>query len=113
MNTVTATNLIPSQFAPALTAPIYTTPTSTTTIVDDFTVANNDSDAHTISVYIVPNGSQASPSNLLISALSITANTTSKISQLQNHILNPGDFIAAVASSPNVLVVRGSGREVS
>lgn len=111
---VTAKNLIPAQFANSSPSTPYTSPADTTTIIDNFMACNTDSGgAHTITVYLVPNGQTALNSNQVISVLSIAASTTLNLTSMQNQILIPGDQIVVVASSASAIVIRASGRQVT
>lgn len=107
--------LITAQYAPSSATTLYTAPAGQTVIIDQFSVANNDSSAHTISVYIIASGGSAAATNLVVDALSFpavgTAGSSGNLSMLQNQILNPGDQISVLGSSASVLVVRASGRQ--
>ena len=110
---VTVKPLIQAKYAADSVATEYTAPVSTKAIVDKFTATNTDSGAQTISIHIVPSGGSASASNLITAALSIPAGESLDLPEMKNHVLAAGDFIAAVASVPNKVVIRASGREVT
>lgn len=107
--------LIPAQYAPNSTTTVYTAPTGQTIIIDNFSVGNNDSSAHTISINIVTANGSAGATNLVVDAQSFpatgTAGSSGVVASMQNQILNPGDFIAVAADSASKLVIRASGRE--
>ena len=110
--TVTAKNLIASKQAANVATTEYTAPTSTRTIIDKFTATNTTGGAVTLTVYLVPSGQAASSSNKVLDAFSIAANTFLDLPQMQNHVLEAGDFISVLASAATSLTIRASGREV-
>lgn len=110
---VTAKTLISAKYAASGVNTEYTAPGATRVILDKFTATNTDSSARTITIHIVPNGGSVGGDNMLISAFSIPANEIKDFSELQNHILNAGDYIAVVASVASKVVIRASGREVT
>lgn len=110
---VTATPLFESQFAPASTQTIYTSPSQTVTIVDKFTATNITGSNVALTIYIVQSGGSAGSSNTIIGALSITANTQMSLDSYMQHVLAAGDFIAALAGTGSAIVLRGSGRQVT
>ncbi len=105
--------LVPAAYATTSDATVYTSPTSTTTIIDKFTVTNNDSSTHTLNVNIIPSGGTVGATNLIVSVMTIqvTASGPVDLTALQNQILAPGDMISVKASAGSVLVVRASGRQ--
>lgn len=110
--TVTAKPLIISQYAQNSNTNEYTTPSSTKTIIDKFTVTNISGGSVSINIYLVPSGQSAGDEYLIIDTLSVAANATQDITELKNHVLDTGDLIVAGASAADSLVIRCSGREV-
>lgn len=110
--TVSAKNLIASKYASNADHTEYTA-TSVRTIIDKFTATNTDAGAVTISINIVPSGGSVGGSNLIIQAKSLAAGATYDFTEMQNQILNTGDFISCVASVASKMVIRGSGREIT
>lgn len=110
--TITAKCLIESKFAANSDHTEYPAFTGHT-IIDKFTATNTDGSSQTISVNIIPSGGSVGASNLITSALSITAGASVDLPELKNHILNPGDVISCVASIASKVVIRASGREVT
>lgn len=110
---ITAKALIQAHYAANSDTTEYTTPANTKTIIDKFTATNNDSSARTINIHIIPNGQSVAGDYLVINAYSIAANSTKDFSELQNQILNAGEFISVAASVADKVVIRSSGREVS
>jgi hypothetical protein len=110
---VVAKALFDAKYAQSTDNTEYTTAASTHTIIDKFTATNTDASAQTIQVNLIASGGSVGSSNIVIKALSIAAGVTTDITQLQNHILNPGDVISCVASAASKVVIRASGREVT
>lgn len=111
--TITAKALIETSLAGIAADTKYTAPAATKTIIDKFTATNTDSSARTISIYLVPSGQLAATTYLITKALSIAAGATEDVTDVKNHILNTGDFIAVLASVADVVVIRASGREIT
>jgi len=111
---VLAKNLVSSQVTDALVT-YYTAPAKgkTRMIIDKFTATNDDGSARTVDIHIVPKGGTAVDANRIVKAESINAGITKDFTELQNQILNTGDFIAIIASLTLVVYVRISGREVT
>lgn len=111
--TVTPKNLFEGQFAPGSATTLYTAPLSTHTIIDKFTACNISGGSVNLTVYLVPSGGTAGTSNAVLSAFPIASGATLDLTQIQNQILNAGDFISVLAGSASSITVRGSGREVA
>lgn len=109
---VTAKCLINAHYAGNSDTTEYTVPDNTRTIIDKFTATNTDASSQTISVNIVQLGDTLGGSNLITSALSISAGATVELTELKNHILGSGDIISCKASAASKVVIRASGREV-
>lgn len=109
---VKAVPLIESQYAPASTGTLYTSPVGVTTIIDNFTATNNTGSPATISVYIVPAGGTASSANL-ISFYTVSANTPMLLPEMKYKVLAPGDFIAVLAGTATAIAIQASGRQSS
>lgn len=111
--TVTAKTLIQSKQASNSATTEYTAPTSTKAVIHRFTATNTTAGAITLTIHIVPSGSAVGASNMVLSALSIAANTTTDITQIQDHVLDAGDSIAVLASAATSITIRCSGREIA
>lgn len=111
--TVTAKALIQSKQAANSATTEYTCPADTKAVIHRFTATNTTGGAVTLTIYIVPNGGSAGATNKVLSALSIAANTTTDITQIQDHVLDESDFIAVEASAATSITIRCSGREIS
>jgi hypothetical protein len=109
---VTIKTLIESQFIANAATEYYTCPSGTKTIIDKITCTNTHSSAITVSIYLVPADQTVAENYQIIDTLSIAANTARDMTELQNHILNEGEAIHAIASTGGEVVIRGSGREI-
>ena len=110
---VTAKALIQSKFAASSLTTEYTAPVNTRAIIDKMTATNSDSNTRTISVHLVPSGSTADSSNIVLKTYSLVAGETYDITEVKNHVLDSGGFISVVASASSTVVIRASGREVT
>lgn len=110
--TVTAKPLINTKYASSSATAEYTVAASTKTIVDKFTVTNVTGSAATLTVQIIPSGESVGTQHTVIGSQSISANTTTDLSSLQNQVLTAGDIVRVAAGTASALVIRMSGREV-
>lgn len=93
----------------------YTAPTNTRCILKKVTVTNPTSSAaaRLVTVHIIPLGGSASDSNMIVSAKPVAVGQSMDLFEVENHILNPGDFIQALADSASDVTFMGSGLEVT
>jgi hypothetical protein len=91
---------------------VYTAPADTRTIIDKVSACNTDGSARTITIWIVEYLDSVATKYKVIAAQSINAGATATL-DVQNQILNAGDFIAIEASAASVVSVRISGREIT
>lgn len=80
-----------------------------TTLLTSIWIANKDSAARTISLYIVESGGSADDDRLVLPAIEIAAHTVYHINQCEELIDN-GGTIQAFASVANVVLVRLTGK---
>lgn len=109
---VTAKKIIPGSQLTNAAATYYTAPANTTTQIRKLTFVNNDSSAHTVTVYLVPSGGTAGVTNLLVKAAAIAAGATFEAFEAEGHILQTGDFIQALADAGSQVTIQGSGVEI-
>lgn len=89
------------------------TAASTAAIIDKFTVTNVSAAAASMTVYLVASGGSAGSNNRIVVNTSIPASATYTFPEIVGHVLVTGDFIATIASAPNALSLRVSGRIVT
>ena len=82
------------------------------TIIDRFTGNNYSGLTQTLSVYLVPFGGAAGPTNL-IKSKTIAASECYTFPEIVGHTLNPGDFIATNCTLVGSINIRSSGRETT
>lgn len=112
INTLPLVNLI-STSAPSSVATVYTSPIGQKTVINQFTVTNNDIVNRTINVWFVQAGTTNGPDSLVANALSIPAGQSVNLAQLQSQVLNGGDFIQIQGSAAGVLNVFANGKLTS
>lgn len=90
---------------------LYTvTAPATAATVKQILLTNYSSSAATVTVNFVPSGGSVGTTNVIISGLSISANSTITFDITQ--VLNVGDFIAASSSIASSINIAASGYEV-
>jgi len=101
--------LVAAAFIPNANTTMYTSGTNTTTRIDALTVTNVDSVARTVTIHLVANGGSASTGNTTTQTQSIQPGQTWVSPNEIGKVLNTGDFISAVASASNALVMSAGG----
>lgn len=110
---ITVLPLVPAKFAENVQTTQYTAPTGTRAIVDKATVVNTTSGAVSFSINVVPASGSVSDANLVLDARAISPFETYTLPELVGHVLEPGGYISTLASAPNALAFRVSGRQVT
>lgn len=82
-------------------------------LIDKFTLVNTDTVPRTATVHIIASGGAASTANMIIQAKGLQAGETYTCPEIVGHVLEPGAFIQALASTTTVINLRVSGRLVS
>lgn len=91
----------------------YTAPALTKCIIKKVTICNTTAAPQTCTIYLVPNAGTAGAANTVLSAKTIPANSVYEAFECENHVLEAGDFIQALASAISSLTFAASGIEVS
>lgn len=99
--------LVAAQNVPAVVTTLYTATAATR--IDKATISNPTSVDHTVSVYIVQSGASANNANVLVPNVTVTAFTGYEAAELQNHVLNIGDSLQAIADVDASLSISVSG----
>lgn len=114
--TATPKVLIAAQDVPNATTTLYTSPAAASggkgTWIDKFTAHNHTAGAVALTIYLVPSGGAAADSNKLIAAAGLAAGATDTLPEVVGKFLNPGDFIAVLASAAASISVAANGREL-
>lgn len=88
-------------------ATAYTVPASTDVKVTSLVLCNTTTTAATVTVSVVPSGGTAGVTNQIVSALSVSANSTIVIET--SIYMTTGDFIAALQGTSGAVTVTISG----
>ena len=112
MTEVTVQTLIDAKYAPNSQTTEYTS-TSVKTIIDKFTVSNNSGSPATIAINLVPSGSSAGATNLILPTKTILDGEVYRCPEIVGHELDSGDFISLIAGTASALVIRSSGRIIA
>lgn len=107
--TINIISLFPETQLATSAAVLYISPTNTTTAIRKIVFTNTDTAACTFSVYIVPSGSSAGVTNIIISAFSLAPGQAYIASELSAIILGAGASLQALASSANKINAIGTG----
>lgn len=78
-------------------------------VLKQILVANYSASSATVTVYIVPSGGTAGNSNIVVPAVSISANSTITLDITQ--VMNQGDFLVATAGASSAINISVSGYE--
>jgi hypothetical protein len=99
----TVTNLLNCAIA-SLSGPVGYTQTQPYLIVKHIAVVNNDSSAHTLTLYKGATGASAAGTQFGAAGLSIPANTTVQVFYGE-HRFDSGDFLTGIADTASKLVL--------
>lgn len=112
--TVTARNLVPAKLVEDTQTTQYIVPSNATaTIIDKFTATNVSGSPATISVNLVTGSDTPGNNNLITKTKSLAAAEVYTFPELVGQILPTASFISTIASAPNAINMRVSGREVT
>jgi ATP-dependent protease ClpP protease subunit len=102
-----------AQSAPAVTTAttVYTTPTSTTTIVKQIAVCNTTSSLALVTINIIPNAGSNTAANRIVSTATVAPSDTNFYDLTQ--VMSAGGFIQVTTSVANALTFTISGVEVT
>lgn len=81
-------------------------------MIDKFTLYNTDTSPRTVTVHMVPSAGTAAPGNIVL-VKTLQAGETYTCPEVVGHVLEPGAFVQALASTTLVVNLRVSGRLVS
>ena len=110
---IIAANIIPAKNMENAQTVQYTSPSSTTTIIDKFTATNTTAGNVAISVNLVTSGGSAGVTNLIVDTRSIAPDETYTFPELVGQALEPSGFISTIASAATSLTIRANGREIT
>lgn len=92
---------------------IYASPTGLTTVIDSFSVTNQDRVSHTLNVWLVPANQLPSTANIEVTNLSILPNTTVSIASLVSQAIGSNGALYATVDVANVVTFALNGRQAS
>ena len=92
----------------ATVATLYTTPTSTRTLVKDMHICNTTAGSVNVTLYLVPTGGTAGTSNALLIDKAVASKDTYRWEGVQ--VMNAGDTIQVIASATGCTIT-ASGAE--
>jgi|LauGreDrversion4_2_1035121.scaffolds.fasta_scaffold599517_1 hypothetical protein len=108
MSTITQKRLVgPARMSNTANSTIYTTPSSTTTIIKQITICNTHSGTVSVTLSLVPTGATAGDEHKVLSAISLSAGETITLST--SYVLVTGDTIKGSASTDAVVNIMLNG----
>lgn len=107
----TVKNIIPAKEAEDVQTTQYTA-VNCRCIIDKFTATNTSAGNESLSVNLVPNAGVAGVDNLIVDARMVAPGETYTFPELVGQVLDSGSLISTIASAPNTLTIRASGREI-
>ena len=84
-----------------------------TALITKFTLTNYSANVATVTVNIVATGGTPGDINQVLRAKALQPGETYQCPELVNQVLQPGNFISTLASTPGAVGMRVSGREIS
>lgn len=111
--TVRQIQIVAPTALPASLATVATVPAATTYRIGRAGFSNPTNAAVTVSVYAVPSGGTAGPTNQLVDTISVAANSTYVSPELAGFVMPPGTTLQAVASVATSLVMYASGTSIN
>jgi hypothetical protein len=103
--------LIEGSLLTASAVSYYAAPASTTTVIKKLTLTNTTATAYVATVYLVPSAGAAGAASQIWTG-SVAAGSTVEIYGAENHVLMPGDFIAALCPTTASVNIMASGAEI-
>lgn len=110
--TVNAKTLVASKVIEDSQTTQYTA-TNVTAIIDKFTATNYSIAVATVSVNLVAGGNLTGDANIITKTKALQPGEVYTFPELVGHVLNASDFISTLASAPDSLNMRVSGREIT
>ncbi len=86
---------------------LYTSPVNAKTLITAGTFTNIDAVSRLLTVYLVRAGGSPSAANTLIDGLALASGQAYIASELEQQVLGPGDFIAALADASSAITCPG------
>lgn len=77
----------------------YTSPVNQYTLIKKGLAVNTDTAARTFTLEIIKSGGTAGAASIVLNAVTIAPGQTRELFEVENQILNPGDFIQAMADT--------------
>jgi 3-deoxy-D-manno-octulosonic acid (KDO) 8-phosphate synthase len=110
---IIATNIIPAKNMENAQTVQYTSPSSTTTIIDKFTATNFSSGMVNVSVNLGAAGTATGNDNLIVKTRTLQPGETYTFPEIVGHTLPSGGYVSTLASAAAAVNLRASGREIS
>lgn len=107
---VTPANLIPGTTLTSGGVQYFVSPAGTETIIKKITITNTDpTDAHAVTIWLVPKGGSTGDPTMLIDARNVGPHATYDVTEAQNQVLAAGGMIWAQGDDNTHLQIQASG----
>lgn len=101
--------LVNTQLVSATTGTLYTSPTGTWTQITKLLLVNTGASATTATLYVVPKGFSAAAGHITTDAQALLPLQSWNSPNEYGLVLNPGDFLAGVASAATTMNIFVAG----
>lgn len=106
---VVAQRIIEGSVLGTSVATYFTSPTNVKTLIKKLTFTNTSANAVKVTVYLVPPSGSAQDSNCVRKERIIAVNETYECYEAENHLLEAGGSIQALADAANSVTIMASG----
>lgn len=103
--------LFDTQYAPSTETTKYTTPANIVATIDKLVARNTDTVARTVTVLLVPPDGTPTGTEFIVEAKTLQPGQSWLFPAVVGNMLVEDGTIRLYADAPNVVVIRGSGRE--
>lgn len=110
--TIIVKSLVPSTFIPNTITTVYTA-ANLRAVVDKVSIVNTATANQSFTAHVVSGAGIADDSNMVVDSRVVVPGETYLCPELVGQYLDPGTFIAVVASAASALNLRISGREIT
>lgn len=110
---ITPKRLVEGTVLTAAAVTQYTAPGLTKTVIKKVTATNTTGTAQSVTLYLIPSGGSAGAASTNTIVQTVPANSGLELYLAENHVLEAGDFIQALASAVSSITLMASGVEVT
>lgn len=109
----TAKRLAEGSLLTVSAATYYTTPVNTKCVIKKLTCTNPTAGAVKVTIYLVPSGGSAGDANTIRKVRTVGPYEVFEVYEAEDHVLEAGDFIQALADVGGAVALMASGIEIT